>query len=177
MRKQELAVGDSTDLEIIFSTTRRKGLNTKRPVITTNEGPPNRRVTIRANVIVDPDSTYPVVVKPHRIPVPTGEIDVNNGEFTLTNVSDQDLNTSVVSIASEYFTVEIPETIPSGETVTCSLFVNDEYPTNGSSNLFEKSFTIEFDDPAMSRFTVPVYRSLIGAPGRSGSTQKASAGH
>ena len=67
MEKKEIAVGDSTRLEIIFSTKQYKTRVTKRPSIQTNEGPPNKRVQIIATVVLRPDSTYPLVMRPYKL--------------------------------------------------------------------------------------------------------------
>jgi hypothetical protein len=59
LEKKVLAVGDSTRLEIIFSTKRYKGKVSKRPRIKTNEGPPDKHVQISASMMPRPDSTNP----------------------------------------------------------------------------------------------------------------------
>lgn len=166
MKKQELAVGDSTELEIIFSTGQRRGPASKSPSIQTNEGPPQRRVTIRANVIAQPDSTYPVVIKPYRVYVSrAGEVEVDESKFNVSNVSDQDLEVSVVGQPPGYFQLDIPKTVKAGESIECLVKVNPEF----LADAFEKAITLEFSDLAHTRFTIPVVRRIIGSQKESSS--------
>jgi len=159
LKKKEIAVGDSTELEIIFLTGKRRGLSTKSPTIQTNEGPPKRRVTIKATVVQQPDSTYPIIIKPYRLYVSkAGETDINFANFEITNVSDTDLGVKVAGAPPGYFDVELPETIKSGETAECKLMVRDDH----LAEAFEKSITLELTDQAQSRFSVPVIRRFIG---------------
>ncbi|MDD4051092.1 MAG: hypothetical protein PHR28_04220, partial [candidate division Zixibacteria bacterium] len=117
MAKKELAVGDSTQLEIIFSTGTNVTKATKRPSITTNEGPPSRSVTITCDVVRAPDSTYPIVIKPYRLYVSKADtIEIDEAKFTIQNVSDQDLGIEVVSEPYGYFQLTLPKNIAPGQT-------------------------------------------------------------
>lgn len=159
MKKQELAVGDSTDLEIIFSTGAHLGSVTKSPSIQTNEGPPARNVTIKCDVVRAPDSTYPVVMQPYRISVSrAGTVEIDEGKSTISNVSDQDLQVKVIDEPPGYFKIESPKVIKKGTKADVKLKVNKQY----LDEAFEKSITLEFNDAAKSRFTIPVVRRLIG---------------
>ena len=62
-----LAVGDSTRLEIILHTKRYKNKIIKQPHIETNEGQPGKTVKITANIEIQPDSTYPIVISPYKL--------------------------------------------------------------------------------------------------------------
>ena len=157
LEKDELAVGDSTRLEIIFDTGKYKRKITKRPKIVTNEGPPGKRVQIISNVIQRPDSTYPAAIKPYKLDLTQfGEKIRNEVKFRITNVSDKSLVPTIVSSADEYFEVELPNSIGPGESGEAKLKLK-EYSLDKE---FEKSFTFELDDAASSRFTVPVKRKL-----------------
>ena len=160
MGKKELAVGDSTDLEVVFSTDKKSGPTSKSPAISTNEGPPNRNVTIRATIVQQPDSTYPIVIKPYRLYVSkAGEVEVDESKFNVTNVFDEELKIKIVSQPPGYFDIKIPEAVKAGATAECMLKVNPEY----LAGAFEKSVTIELSDKAQTRFTIPVVRRLIGS--------------
>ncbi len=159
MKNKEIAVGDSTELEIIYITGKRRGTSSKSPSIQTNEGPPQRKVTIRATAVQQPDSTYPITLKPYKIYVSrAGKVEVDFAKFTVRNVSDADLGLSVVGQPSGYFDLEVPESVPAGDSVQCKLTVNPEF----LETTFEKSITLELSDAAHSRFTIPVVRRLIG---------------
>jgi len=159
LAKKELAAGDSTALEIIYSTGKNIGKSTKRPTITTNEGPPSRNVTISCDVVRAPDSTYPVVIKPYRLFVSKADtIEIDEAKFTIQNVSDQPVGIKVASEPYGYFKLTLPETLKPGETAECKLKVNREF----LSEPFEKSVTLELTDASKTRFTIPVVRRFIG---------------
>jgi hypothetical protein len=159
LAKKELAVGDSTQLEIIYSTGKNVGKATKRPTITTNEGPPSRNVTISCDAVRAPDSTYPIVIKPYRLFVSKADtIEIDEAKFTIQNVSDQALGVNIASAPYGYFQLTLPKTLKAGETAECRLKVNREF----LSEPFEKSVTLELTDASKTRFTIPVVRRFIG---------------
>ncbi len=157
MEKKELAVGDSTRLEIIFSTKSYKTRITKRPKIQTNEGPPDKRVQIIANVVSRPDSTYPLIMKPYKLDLSQfGEKLRDKIDFTITNVSDEKVDLSMISYSKDYFDVKLPASIDAGKTASGSLKLKKDVLKQN----FEKSFTFETSDKNKSRFTVPVKRQI-----------------
>ncbi len=169
MSKKELAVGDSTLLEIIFSTKSYKNRITKRPKIQTNEGPPDKRVQIIADVVARPDSTYPLVMKPYKLDLSQfGEKLRDKIEFTIMNVSDEKVDISMIAFADGYFDVKLPSSIAAGESASCSLKLKKD----AIKKNFEKSFTIETSDSKNSRFTMPVKRKLRSSSQASAKTAK-----
>lgn len=157
MDKERLAVGDSTILEIIFSTKRYSSRITKRPRIRTNEGPPDKNVQIIATVVRRPDSTYPVVVKPYKLDLSQiGEKVRDEIKFTIQNVSEQDLDLNVVAGRPEFFTIEFPESVAAGKTAEGILTLTPD----AIEQEFEKSFTFQVSDETGTRFTVPVKRKI-----------------
>ena len=157
MLKDLLAVGDSTELEIIFSSKKYRTKITKRPKIQTNEGPPPKWVEINVNVVTRPDSTYPLIMRPYKIDLSqTGSKVIDKMSFEIRNVSDEDLKLKLVSYASEYFEVDIPKKIKAGETKKAKVRLLKKVLKKS----FEKSFTIELSDEARNRFTIPVKRKL-----------------
>jgi hypothetical protein len=159
LENKEIAVGDSTRLEIIFSTKKYNKQMTKSPRIQTNEGPPDKRVQIITNVVARPDSTYPLILKPYKLDLTQfGEKVRDEIEFKMTNISDEDIKIDMVSTYFELFDVELPESIGPGETKTCKLKLNPD----ALDKKFEKSFTFKLLDQNLSRYTVPVKRSIRG---------------
>lgn len=157
MDKEILAVGDSTQLEIIFSTKTAINKVAKSPTIQTNEGPPDKRVRIEATVVSKPDSTYPLVISPYKLDLSQGESNVvDKIEFTIKNVSDAKLDLTSVSFASDFFELELPKSLAPGASDKGKL----KLLKSSIEQSFEKSFTIEVNDTNKSRFTVPVKRSL-----------------
>jgi hypothetical protein len=156
-----LAVGDSTKLEIIFNTKRYSRQMSKSPRITTNEGPPDKRVTIKCHVMVRPDSTYPVVIEPYKVDLSQfTEKKVDRKEFEIRNVSDQPIDVKLVSTAPYYMEIDLPSTIEPGQVGTGEVVLTDE----ALDESFEKSFTIQCSDEAQTRYTVPVKRTVRTPP-------------
>ncbi|MFQ6009235.1 MAG: hypothetical protein ACE5K8_09845 [Candidatus Zixiibacteriota bacterium] len=160
LEKQVLAVGDSTKLEIIFSTKRYKGKVTKQPRIKTNEGPPDKHVRIITNIVPRPDSTYPIVIDPYKLDLSQfSEKVVKKKKFTITNVSDQKLDVSLAATCDDFFKLKLPKSIKPGKTEEGELELKKE----AYGEPFQKSVTIEVvgvDDGKATRFTIPVKRTI-----------------
>lgn len=157
MLKEVLAVGDSTQLEIIFSTKTALNKVSKSPTIQTNEGPPDKRVRIEATVVARPDSTYPLIINPYKLDLSQGSDKIiDKIEFNIRNVSDADLELQLVSIAADFFEIELPKSIAAGSSAKGKL----KLLKAALEQSFEKSFTFEANNQAKSRFTVPVKRTL-----------------
>lgn len=171
MDKTELAVGDSTKLEIILDTGRYTRKVTKKPRIKTNEGPPDKHVEVMCHVSERPDSTYPIVIKPYKLDLTQfGEKVRDQVTFRMTNVTSKPLKPSIVAVADEYFEVKLPDVIRAGDSGEAKIKLK-EFALDQE---FEKSFTIVFDDPVATRFTVPVKRKLRPSVKQSASSGESS---
>ena len=114
-------------------------------------------MSIVSNVVQRPDSTYPAAVKPYKLDLTQfGEKVRKEVKFRITKVSDKPLAPTMVSMAHDYFEVELPKSIAAGESGEARLILKEF----SMDKEFEKSFTFEFDDAAGTRFTVPVKRKL-----------------
>ncbi len=152
-----LAVGDSTTLEIIFSTKTYRNRVTKRPKIVTNEGPPDKNVQIIAHIVQRPDSTYPVVISPYKLDLSQFTTKVRDKiTFKISNVSDIELHPTLVCMTKDLFELELPDKIAAGGEAEAVLKLKHE----ALELSFEKSFTIQLDDEKSSRFTIPVKRTV-----------------
>ncbi len=160
MEKEVLAVGDSTRLEIIFQTKRYKSRISKRPSIQTNEGPPTKHVQISTEVTDRPDSTYPIIIQPYKIDLSQfSEKVIEKKQFAITNVSDQKLELSLISMPDDLLEIKLPNSIKPGKSAKAELRLRPE----AYGDPFEKSVTIEVvtaEDEEATRFTIPVKRSL-----------------
>jgi hypothetical protein len=68
-----------------------------------------------------PDSTYPVIVKPYKLDLSQiGETVRDEMKFTIENVSETDLDLSLIDDRKDLFQLELPETIPAGKTAEVS---------------------------------------------------------
>lgn len=135
---------------------------TKRPSIQTNEGPPDKHVTITANIVPRPDSTYPIIINPYKVDLSQlGEKVIDQSPITIKNVSDQPLEISVIATEETLFNLDLPKSVGAGQEVTGKVsLIKSAY---GES--FQKSFTIELigaggAEGTKTRFTVPVKRTV-----------------
>jgi len=167
-----LAVGDSTLLEIIFSTKKYKKLMKKSPRITTNEGPPDKKVNIQVIVVEHPDSTYPVIIEPYKVDLSQfSDKKVDQREFEIANVSDEQLDLTLISAPLNLMEIDLPKSIGPGETAKGKVVLKDE----ALEQSFDKSFTFQLDDENKTRFSVPVKRTLRQS-GKTVSAVKAAKG-
>ncbi|MFZ5979542.1 MAG: DUF1573 domain-containing protein [Candidatus Zixiibacteriota bacterium] len=156
LERNILSPGDSTCLEIIFSTQRYQHEVSKTTRLLTNSGTPSIPVTIVSNVTDRPDSTYPVVITPYKLNISQfGEKVRNVMTFTIKNVSPQELKPTLVAAPDDIFEITLPEKIKPGATEEGVV----KLKVAGVEQSFQKSFTLELDDPNHTRFTVPVIRN------------------
>ena len=157
MEKTAIAVGDSSKLEIIFSTRQYKKTITKSPRIKTNEGGPEKRVRISTTMTDRPDSTYPVINTPYKVDMSQfTEKMVTRKKLEIANVSEEDLQISLVAWAGDYFDVKMPESVRAGKTVEAEIVLREDVYDKS----FAKSLTFELSDEKHSRFTIPVKRTV-----------------
>jgi hypothetical protein len=168
LTKTDLAPGDSTELETIFNTGNYMLHQSKRPSITTNEGLLTRYVQFSADVVVNPDSTYPLIINPYKFDISQfGKKERNSLEFVIKNVSDMELEVRLVDMPSNMFKLTLPKKIKPGETAKGKITLLKEFL--GSE--FEKSLTLETTDKLNTRFTIPVKRIVrIAAANPSGAS-------
>ena len=154
--KTELVTGDSTRLEVKFNTKGYRSKVTKSPRIETNVGPPHEKVSFTAQVVPQSDSTYPIIITPFLLDLSqTGEKARDAIEFRIANVSDSDLDISLIDLPEGYFDLKLPTSVEAGETVQGYLKLREDV----TEVSFEKSITIELDDELSTRFTIPVKRT------------------
>jgi hypothetical protein len=108
-------------------------------------------------VVQQPDSTYPIVINPSKILLDEGgTVKEDGSEFTIANISDEDLEIQVVYKPHGYFDIDIPGAIKSGKTAKCRIKAADDFLEKS----FEKSITFELNDTAKSRFTLPISQRI-----------------
>lgn len=162
LKKNDLAAGESTDLEVIFNTGHYTSRVTKRPKIESNAEEKYDDVVFHANVVRRPDSTQPIVIKPYKLDVSQfGEKVRNEIKFTVTNVSDQAVNIKLIDLPEDFFEVSLDGNIAAGQSAEGTLKLRDQAVPMS----FEKSFTFECNDADASRFTVPVKRVVQSPEG------------
>ena len=107
-----------------------------------------------------PDSTYPIIIQPYKLDLTQfSEKVIKKKTLMITNLSDQKLQVSLVSIPDDLFEIKLPKSIKPRKSAKGELILKRE--AYGDS--FEKSVTIEVvgvKDKEATRFTIPVKRSL-----------------
>jgi hypothetical protein len=150
-----IAPGDSISLRVIFNTGRFSGLVTKKPEIRTNASEDLVKFSILADVILEPDDTWPVVLRPDGLDVSQyGEKTRRMGSFHLENRSDEDLRVSVVDSALKAFEVKVPDMIKAGETIEGRIRVRDDRLESD----FDESVTFRFQGKETNYYTLPIRR-------------------
>lgn len=155
LQKSEIAPGDSTTLEVVFSTGAYTGRVVKHPKFLTNEGSSDHRLQFLSHVVTRPDSTYPLIVQPAILDFSSaGGTPPTDLKVRVINVSDTELGLSLIETPEGSFTVALPDKIPAGGSAEAIVRLADSAPPS-----FEKSFTFQLNDAQTSRFTVPVKRT------------------
>jgi len=164
LEKDTIIAGDSSALEVIFATKSYAHRVKKTPRIYTNidstitiSSKSNAWVAIEADVTPNPDSSYPVVVKPYKIDISQfSEKPRNEVTFTIENVSDKPVELTLISFPDKLVEVDLPKVIEPGKTAEGTLRVKPD----AVDQEFEKSFTFEVNDENHTRFTVPIKRMV-----------------
>jgi hypothetical protein len=155
-----LAVGDSTKLEVIFSTRSYKGWMTKQPQILTNEGGDSiatyHYVKISSNVAPAPESMYyPIWISPSKLDISQYTDSLRDETtFQVTNISDKPVAITTIDVPEDYLKATLPESLAVGQTSDATIKVRSV----AINTSFRKSITIEVDDEEGTRFTIPVER-------------------
>ncbi|MCX6834746.1 MAG: DUF1573 domain-containing protein [candidate division Zixibacteria bacterium] len=157
LKKSVLAPGESTELAIIFSTGQYNGPVTKKPRLETNDAIPSRNLTFHTTVITRPDSTYPIQVRPYKLDISQfGQTVRDHMRFSISNVSDQAISINLVSSADDLMTVTFPEQVAAGKSGEGSLKLNE----SAQAQSFETSITLQLNDSASTRYTIPIKRTV-----------------
>ncbi len=155
LRDSVLAPGDSTVLSITFSTGSYARNVTKTPYLKTNVSDEQVQLTIKTEIVVEPEKMGPLKITPFGIDISqTGKTEHRRGVFLIENLSDRDLKLKVVDEAREYFETTLPDIVKAGETAEGVVVVRKE----AVGSVFKKSLTFELNDAGRTRYTLPVSR-------------------
>ncbi|MDH4156276.1 MAG: DUF1573 domain-containing protein [candidate division Zixibacteria bacterium] len=155
LKDSVLAPGDSTSLEIVFSTLSYRGYITKRPYLETNASDEKTYLKIVAELIPYPEEMKPIRLWPHRLDVSQFTTKPRRrAGFKIENMTDQTLRIIPVDTVSKDFDVTLPDKVGPGETVEGMVIVHKD----AVEKAFEQSITFELDDEEGSRFSLPVQR-------------------
>lgn len=158
LKDSVLAPGDSTELEIVFSTKHFRGLTEKKTAIISNAtNEPKAYVSFIADLSQESEEMRPLVIQPSRVDVSQfTKTPRRRAKFLIENRSDEDYALQVIDDYDVSFEINLPRKIKAGETVEASVTV-DEDKINEE---FLQSFTFQLDDEKKTRYTVPIKRSV-----------------
>ena len=151
-----IAPGDSTALRIQFNTSKFMGHINKRPTIKTNiTGKTPLKLDIHADVLIEGDSAWPVVVQPDLLDVSQyTEKERRRASFHLVNRSDEDFAVTAIDTSLLAFEVNVPDKLKAGETIEGKLRVRKDRVEDD----FEESVTFRLDGKESYYVTLPVQR-------------------
>ena len=157
LKDSVLAPGDSTSLEIIFSTKSYRGFVAKKPYLETNASEDKVYLRIDAELFPKPESIEPVCFEPFKLDVSQfSEKPRSKAKFHLVNKSDQDYEITIIDESNKSFDLKIPKNIKAGETIEGMITVHKDM----LNTEFESSFTIEINDDFRTRLSLPIRRIL-----------------
>jgi hypothetical protein len=154
LEKSTVAPGESTMVELIFNTKNYSGKLSKSATITTNAIQATNQISFLTSVMKDKDTTLAAAIAPERVVVQRVE-DKAPGKFVVNirNHSTGDITPALDGCPLDLFDVKLPKKIKAGKTAQAEIKINK------TVSAFEKSFTIQLDDPKATRFTIPVVYS------------------
>lgn len=171
MDKAILPPGDSASLEVIFNTSSYTGYVTKRPSITCEGISGFQSVVITMQVMINPDSTEPLVITPHMLDLsPIGDTIPDSCPYTIRNVTTNQVQMSVVSTEPDLFSFAVPRSIAPGGEYAGMLYLT----ATGKAGNFFKSVTFEGTTGAATRFTIGVVRQTLGGASESPGSESSS---
>ncbi|MFH2055993.1 MAG: DUF1573 domain-containing protein [bacterium] len=151
LQRDVLPPGDSTALEVIYTSSSIPGLVRKTVNVYTNEEDTvdSHQLTIRAGIIPWPDSMQNLRVNPYRLRFQ------NRGSkalrVSIENAGDFDYEMKVIACPPE-LAVDCPEVIRAGTSPELTIHYVGK-PIKATAN---KSFTLEAVGADTTRFTMPV---------------------
>ncbi|MCD6378929.1 DUF1573 domain-containing protein [bacterium] len=152
-----LAPGDSTRLDILFSTKSYRGLVTKRPYLETNISDEKIYLKIKSHLITNPEKDLPLLLQPQKLHVAqVTEKPRRIAKFLIENRGNRDYKITPIDWAKDFFDVNLPEIIKAGETVEGSIKVHEDK----TMEEFNHSLTFSIDDKDQTRYTIPVERMV-----------------
>lgn len=151
---------------MIFSTGHYTSKTRKSAQILCNAAGNIPRLTIIADIVPNPDSIGVFQVSPSALDLdkdrPQDQKHPWQYEFTVKNVSPDDMKFTIVSKPDRYVEVDFPENkkVSAGGEKTFKM----KFDQKMADDLFNKSVTIEASDSTHTRFTVPISKARRWGP-------------
>lgn len=154
LKKEVVAAGDSTEVELVFTSNKgAKGNVGKSATVTCND--PDRgtfQLSFKGRNFTDPDSLTPLTLSEGELAI-NGQSHSREVKLVVRNVSDSAIKMHLVSQPEGYLKVEVPNSaIQPGKEKEIMVKIDSSF----SEDQFKKSFTFAVDDQSGSRYTIPV---------------------
>lgn len=148
-----VAPGDSTIIEIIFSSGRRRGTWAKSTQVFTSDLLQGvSKLRFSAQVYPEGSPTTPILAEPTIVETMTDLTD-STYEVSLKNLTMAPLGVSLAYTDDEYLDITVPKkNIEPGERANVKIRIKDDRTRKS----FQKSFTLQIDDAKSSRLSIPV---------------------
>jgi hypothetical protein len=159
LEKSVIAPGDSTMVELIFNTRKYSGKMNKSATITSNTSQATNQISFWTSVMNGIDTTLPAAFTPEIVTVHrVTEKAPDKLVVSIRNNTAAEIVPSLDGCPRDLFDVKLPKKIKAGKTAEAEIKISQTAPA------FEKSFTIQLDDPKATRFTIPVvYSDSVGS--------------
>lgn len=154
IKKEIVAVGDSTDVELVFTSNKgSNGAISKSATVNCNDiDRATLQLTFKGKSFTNPDSLLPLILSDGEL-VFSSQSRAREAKLTVKNVSAHAVKIHLVSIPSGYLRVDLPETeIKPGAAKEIKVKIDSSM----SEEQFKKSFTFAVDDEAGTRYSIPV---------------------
>jgi len=163
LKKRILAAGDSTDVELVFSTGMYSSRTQKSATIVADANQTVPNLSFSAHPMKNLDSLKPFTVTPPLLNLDSLKDAGKSGmaEIRVKNTSDESINLKLVSAPDKWFTVDVPggSIAPGADEAIQIRFTADIADT-----VLTKSFTIEASDSALTRYSVPIQKAMRWGP-------------
>ncbi len=163
LKKRILGPGDSTDVELVFSTGMYSSKTQKSATIVADANQTVPNLTFSAHPTKNLDSLKPFTVTPPLVNLDSLKDAGKSGsvEIRVKNTSTEPINLKLVSAPDKWFTIDVPSgsIAPGADEAIQVRFTSDIADT-----VLNKSFTIEASDTALTRFSVPIQKAIRWGP-------------
>ncbi len=162
--KSELAAGDSTWIELIYTTRGAKSKTHKSARVTTNDTTLGRvSIAFKAEVKEPGDSVLLLAADPPSLDFGDPEKRVRRLESKIKNVTDEVMHLAIVSVPPDFFKkVELKKNkLKPGKTAKLKV----ELKKGQEEEKFRKSITLEarYGEKGKFRLTVPLVKGIGGS--------------
>ncbi|MBU8932419.1 MAG: DUF1573 domain-containing protein [candidate division Zixibacteria bacterium] len=157
MESDRMAPGDSLEMEIEWDISKYRSSLSRSIRIFYNGRTKPLRISMKGQVVQQPDSLRPISVSPFRFELAsTTQKSIDSIGFVMTNHTDRDLSLRNISGDFDQCVVILPSIVPAMSTATGYIRLNPEYVDQE----FQTSMTISVDNLRKTNFTIPIRRKF-----------------